>query len=110
MRSTIIGLAALLVLGGCAREYWVMQSEEELTAQDAQTCTSYGIPHGHPDFGDCMLGLAQLRLQERAARTAAFSSMAPYLLAPKPAVSPQSTTNCTTWQSPIGPYGSITCR
>jgi hypothetical protein len=42
-----LALVSLVVLAGCI-------SPEELQAQDAATCASYGFQQGTPEFASCM--------------------------------------------------------
>jgi hypothetical protein len=43
----LISVASLIVLAGCV-------SAEELQAQDAATCASYGFRQGTPEFSSCL--------------------------------------------------------
>ncbi len=80
-------VAAGVVLSACAE-----QMRQQEAAEDNSTCESYGLKLGDPEYVECRFLLARLRVENRAATSAALMGYGlgmmqmgqPYTLSPPP--------------------------
>ena len=93
----------ILVVAGIALSACAEQMRQQEAAEDNSTCESYGLKLGDPEYVECRFLLARLRVENRAATSAALMGYGlgmmqmgqPYTLSPSPSTSTSpSTINC----------------